>query len=231
MLRTEALEQYYGGSHILWDINLEVEEGSCMCLMGRNGVGKTTLLKTILGTVAARSGEITFQGTKLLGKPPEARARLGIGYVPQGREIFPQLTVEENLRTGLVARTDGAHSIPRLIFELFPVLESMLPRRGGDLSGGQQQQLAIGRALVSEPALLILDEPTEGIQPNVVREIGDVIMKLNRERGLTVLLVEQKLPFARRVADRFCIMRKGRIVADGSMEEMDDELVASHLSV
>lgn len=231
MLRTEALEQYYGGSHILWDINLEVEAGSCTCLMGRNGVGKTTLLKTILGTVPARSGEVTFQGTDLLGKPPEARARLGIGYVPQGREIFSQLTVEENLRTGLVARRDGGSSIPQQIFELFPVLESMLPRRGGDLSGGQQQQLAIGRALVSEPALLILDEPTEGIQPNVVREIGDVIMKLNRESGLTVLLVEQKLPFARRVADRFCIMQKGRLVADGSMDDMDDELVASHLSV
>ena len=231
MLQTRALEQYYGGSHILWDINFTVQEGSCTCLMGRNGVGKTTLLKTILGVVPARSGEVSFRAKSLLGAPPEARARLGIGYVPQGREIFSQLSVEENLRTGLVARKDGRSQIPDLVYELFPVLKSMLRRRGGDLSGGQQQQLAIARALVSEPSLLILDEPTEGIQPNVVREIGDVIQKLNRERGLTVLLVEQKLPFARRVADRFCLMQKGRIVADGSMDEMDDQLVASHLSV
>ena len=231
MLQTRALEQYYGGSHILWDINFTVQEGSCTCLMGRNGVGKTTLLKTILGVVPARSGEVSFQAKPLLGAPPEARARLGIGYVPQGREIFSQLSVEENLRIGLVARKDDRSQIPDLVYELFPVLKSMLRRRGGDLSGGQQQQLAIARALVSEPSLLILDEPTEGIQPNVVREIGDVILKLNREQGLTVLLVEQKLPFARRVADRFCLMQKGRIMAEGRMDEMDDELVASHLSV
>lgn len=231
MLQTRALEQYYGGSHILWDINFTVPEGSCTCLMGRNGVGKTTLLKTILGVVPARSGEVSFRAKSLLGAPPEARARLGIGYVPQGREIFSQLSVEENLRTGLVARKDGRSHIPELVYELFPILKSMLRRRGGDLSGGQQQQLAIARALVSEPSLLILDEPTEGIQPNVVHEIGDVIQKLNREQGLTVLLVEQKLPFARRVADRFCLMQKGRIVAEGSMDEMDDQLVASHLSV
>jgi len=199
--------------------------------MGRNGVGKTTLLKTILGVVPARSGEVSFQAKPLLGAPPEARARLGIGYVPQGREIFSQLSVEENLRTGLVARKDGRSHIPESVYELFPVLRTMLRRRGGDLSGGQQQQLAIARALVSEPSFLILDEPTEGIQPNVVREIGDVILKLNREQGLTVLLVEQKLPFARRVADRFCLMQKGRIMAEGRMDEMDDELVASHLSV
>lgn len=231
MLQIRALEQYYGGSHILWDINFTVPEGSCTCLMGRNGVGKTTLLKTILGVVPARSGEVSFRAKSLLGAPPEARARLGIGYVPQGREIFSQLSVEENLRTGLVARKDGRSHIPELVYELFPILKSMLRRRGGDLSGGQQQQLAIARALVSEPSLLILDEPTEGIQPNVVHEIGDVIQKLNREQGLTVLLVEQKLPFARRVADRFCLMQKGRIVAKGSMDEMDDQLVASHLSV
>ena len=231
MLQTRALEQYYGGSHILWDINFTVQDGSCTCLMGRNGVGKTTLLKTILGVVPARSGEVSFRAKSLLGAPPEARARLGIGYVPQGREIFSQLTVEENLRIGLVARKDGRSQIPDFVYELFPVLQSMLRRRGGDLSGGQQQQLAIARALVSEPSLLILDEPTEGIQPNVVREIGDVILKLNREQGLTVLLVEQKLPFARRVADRFCLMQKGRIMAEGRMDEMDDELVASHLSV
>jgi len=231
MLRTHALEQYYGGSHILWDIALEVEEGSCTCLMGRNGVGKTTLLKTIMGSVPARSGEISFRDTPLMGRPPELRARLGIGYVPQGREIFGQLTVEENLQVGLAGRSDRSQKIPGMVFDLFPVLGEMLERRGGDLSGGQQQQLAIGRALVSEPSLLILDEPTEGIQPNVVRQIGDVILELNRERGLTVLLVEQKLPFARRVADRFSIMEKGRLVAGGKMEQLDDELVAAHLSV
>ena len=231
MLRTQALQQYYGGSHILWDVCLEVEEGSCTCLMGRNGVGKTTLLKTIMGSVAVRSGEIFFGDTALAGRPPELRARLGIGYVPQGREIFGQLTVEENLQVGLAGRRDRSRQIPDLVFELFPVLGEMLDRRGGDLSGGQQQQLAIGRALVSEPQLLILDEPTEGIQPNVVRQIGDVILELNRERGLTVLLVEQKLPFARRVADRFSIMEKGRLVAGGAMAELDEELVAAHLSV
>lgn len=231
MLRTEALEQYYGGSHILWDVALQVEEGSCTCLMGRNGVGKTTLLKTIMGSVLARSGEISFRDTALMGRPPELRARLGIGYVPQGREIFGQLTVEENLQVGLAGRSDGSRTIPGLVFDLFPVLGEMLDRRGGDLSGGQQQQLAIARALVSEPTLLILDEPTEGIQPNIVRQIGDVILELNRERGLTVLLVEQKLPFARRVADRFSIMEKGRLVASGLMDHLDDELVSTHLSV
>ena len=231
MLRTRALEQYYGGSHILWDVALEVEEGSCTCLMGRNGVGKTTLLKTIMGSVPARGGEIDFRETSLVGRPPELRARLGIGYVPQGREIFGQLTVEENLQVGLAGRSDGSRTIPGLVFDLFPVLGEMLDRRGGDLSGGQQQQLAIGRALVSEPTFLILDEPTEGIQPNVVRQIGDVILELNRERGLTVLLVEQKLPFARRVADRFSIMEKGRLVASGPMDGLDDELVSTHLSV
>jgi urea transport system ATP-binding protein len=231
MLRTEALEQYYGGSHILWDVNLHVEEGSCTCLMGRNGVGKTTLLKTIMGSVPAKSGEIVFRDTPLMGRPPELRARLGIGYVPQGREIFGQLTVQENLQVSLAGRSDKSRTIPGLVFDLFPVLGEMLDRRGGDLSGGQQQQLAIGRALVSEPSLLILDEPTEGIQPNVVRQIGDVILELNRERGLTVLLVEQKLPFARRVADHFCIMEKGRLVANGLMDDLDDELVSTHLSV
>jgi urea transport system ATP-binding protein len=231
MLRTQALEQYYGGSHILWDVGLVVEEGSCTCLMGRNGVGKTTLLKTIMGSLTPRSGEILFHDTPLAGRPAELRARLGIGYVPQGREIFGQLTVEENLQVGLAGRRDGSGKIPGLVFELFPALREMLDRRGGDLSGGQQQQLAIARALVSEPSLLILDEPTEGIQPNVVRQIGDVILELNRERGLTVLLVEQKLPFAKRVADHFCIMEKGRLVAGGPIAELDDELVAAHLSV
>ncbi len=230
MLVTADLNQYYGGSHILWDVNLDVPQGSCTCLMGRNGAGKTTLLKTIMGTVPAASGSIRYKQQELRGAPPERRARLGIGYVPQGREIFGQLTVEENLRVGLAGRSDGVRELPELVFVLFPVLQEMLARRGGDLSGGQQQQLAIGRALVAEPQLLILDEPTEGIQPNLVKQIGDVILELN-ERGLTVLLVEQKLPFARRVANRYCIMEKGRVISSEALDELDDELIRRHLSV
>jgi len=199
--------------------------------MGRNGMGKTTLLKCIMGLLPATNGGISFEGTDLLRCTAEERARLGIGYVPQGREIFPQLTVEENLRVGLGIRKNGSRTIPERIYELFPVLKQMLRRRGGDLSGGQQQQLAIGRALVLEPKLLILDEPTEGIQPNIVHEIGDIILKLNKEEGLTVLLVEQKLPFARRVASEFCILDKGRKVAGGAIGELSDQFVRAHLSV
>ena len=229
MLAIKALNQFYGGSHTLWDVDFTVAEGSRMCLMGRNGMGKTTLLRCVMGLQPASSGAITFEGTELLQCPAEERARLGIGYVPQGREIFSQLTVEENLQVGL--RKNGPRSVPARIFELFPVLKQMLKRRGGDLSGGQQQQLAIGRALVLEPKLLILDEPTEGIQPNIVHEIGDIILKLNKEEGLTVLLVEQKLPFARRVASEFCILDKGRRVASGEIGELTDEVVRAHLSV
>jgi urea transport system ATP-binding protein len=199
--------------------------------MGRNGMGKTTLLKCIMGLLSATSGTLDFAGRDLLGLPAEARARLGIGYVPQGRDIFPQLTVEENLRVGLGVRKNGARSIPPKIFELFPVLKQMMRRLGGDLSGGQQQQLAIGRALVLEPTLLILDEPTEGIQPNIVHEIGDIILKLNREIGVTMLLVEQKLPFARRVASEFRILEKGRCVAGGPIDRLTDDVVGLHLSV
>jgi urea transport system ATP-binding protein len=199
--------------------------------MGRNGMGKTTLLKCIMGLLPVNSGSITFEGVDMRKRPAEERARIGIGYVPQGREIFSHLTVEENLRVGLGMRKNGARSIPQRIFDLFPVLKQMLNRRGGDLSGGQQQQLAIGRALVLEPKLLILDEPTEGIQPNVVHEIGDIILKLNRNEGLTVLLVEQKLPFARRVANSFSILTNGRRVADGTIGDLTDEIVRAHLSV
>jgi urea transport system ATP-binding protein len=231
LLVVKTLNQSYGGSHTLWDVDLEVPAGSRTCLMGRNGMGKTTLLKCIMGLLPVTSGEITFDGITLVGLAAEARARLGIGYVPQGREIFAQLTVEENLRVGLGIRKGGPRAIPPQVFELFPVLKQMLSRRGGDLSGGQQQQLAIGRALVLEPTLLILDEPTEGIQPNIVHEIGDIILKLNREMGLTVLLVEQKLPFARRVASEFRILEKGRCVASGGIAELTDDVVRAHLSV
>lgn len=231
MLKIDQLNQFYGESHTLWDLNLDVPEGEVTVLMGRNGVGKTTLLQCIMGLLKVRSGEMTYQGQSLAGVDAENRANLGIGYVPQGRQIFPLLTVEENLLIGLPARRDKLRNIPPFIFELFPVLKQMLNRRGGDLSGGQQQQLAIGRALVLDPKLLILDEPTEGIQPNIVHEIGDIIRKLNQEIGLTVLLVEQKLPFARRVGDRFCLLDRGRQVAMGEMRELDEGLIHKYLTV
>jgi urea transport system ATP-binding protein len=231
VLQVNALNQFYAGSHTLWEVDLDVPKGSRTCLMGRNGMGKTTLLKCIMGLLPAASGEIRFNDQDLRAQPPEARARLGIGYVPQGRDIFPQLTVEENLRVGIGVRKDGPRTIPPKIYDLFPILKKMRQRRGGDLSGGQQQQLAIGRALVLEPSLLILDEPTEGIQPNIVHEIGDIILNLNAEAGLTVLVVEQKLPFARRVASDFRILEKGRCVAGGPIGELTDEQVRAHLSV
>ncbi|MGB0733259.1 MAG: urea ABC transporter ATP-binding subunit UrtE, partial [Pontibacterium sp.] len=199
MISIQNVDQLYGGTQILWDLNLEIEAGSCTCIMGRNGVGKTTLLKCLMGLLPINSGQILLEGEPLHNKAASLRAHEGIGYVPQGRDIFPMLTVEENLRMGLPARKDKSKEIPEKIFELFPVLGEMMHRRGGDLSGGQQQQLAIGRALVIEPKVLILDEPNEGIQPNIVKQIGDVILKLNEEDGLTVILVEQKLGFARRV--------------------------------
>src|SRR5580658_5518497 len=230
-LTITGLNQFYGGSHTLWDVDLAVAPGARMGLTGRYGMGKTTLLKSVMGLQATRSGGVTFDGTDLLKCPAEQRARLGIGYVPQGREIFSQLTVEENLRIGLEVRKNGARSIPPRIFELFPVLKQMRNRRGGDLSGGQQQQLAIGRALVLEPTLLILDEPTEGIQPNIVHEIGSIILELNRVAGVTMLLVEQKLPFARRVASDFRILEKGRSVANGPIDQLTDEVAHEHLSV
>jgi urea transport system ATP-binding protein len=231
MLTIKTLNQFYGGSHTLWDVDLTVPAGSRMCLMGRNGMGKTTLLRCIMGLQPVTSGGISFEGDELLKRAAEERARLGIGYVPQGREIFSQLTVEENLRVGLGVRKNGPKAVPERIYNLFPVLKKMLRRRGGDLSGGQQQQLAIGRALVLEPKLLILDEPTEGIQPNIVHEIGDIVLRLNKEEGLTVLLVEQKLPFARRVASEFCVLDKGRRVAAGPIEGLTDEVVKEYLSV
>ncbi|MCE8015400.1 urea ABC transporter ATP-binding subunit UrtE [Halomonas sp. MCCC 1A17488] len=232
MLEIDKLNQFYGESHTLWDLDLAVPAGQCTCVMGRNGVGKTTLMKAIMGEVAVASGSIRYaDDVELTRRRVEDRSRLGIGYVPQGRQIFPLLTVEENLRTGLAARGDGRRTIPERIFELFPVLEEMKHRRGGDLSGGQQQQLAIGRALVIEPRLLILDEPGEGIQPNIVTLIGEVIRKLIAEDGLTVLLVEQKLPFARKYADRFAIMDRGRPVARGEIGELTDALIKEHLTV
>ncbi len=231
MMIINNLDHYYGESHTLWNICLEIDKGVCMCLMGRNGVGKTTLLKCIMGLESASNGEINFNGIDFFKKAAEQRARHRIGYVPQGREIFSQLTVEENLITGLKSRADKKKKLPDFIYELFPVLKDMLNRRGGDLSGGQQQQLAIGRALAIEPELLILDEPTEGIQPNIVSEIADIIKKLNQELGLTVLLVEQKLSFAKKVASNFGIMEKGRMVAEGGIASLSEDLIDRYLKV
>jgi urea transport system ATP-binding protein len=230
-LAIKNVEQFYGESHTLWDVSINLAPGQCTCLMGRNGVGKTTLLKTVMGLVPAKSGSVQFESTELLGKKTPQRAKLGIGYVPQGREIFPQMSVEDNLKLGLSSRRDKVRTIPEKIYELFPVLKDMKNRRGGDLSGGQQQQLAIGRAMVLDPKLLILDEPAEGIQPNIVADIGNLIQRLCKEFGLTVLLVEQKLPFVRKFADHFVILDKGRVVAGGELPALTEQLVARHLVV
>ncbi|AWB68673.1 urea ABC transporter ATP-binding subunit UrtE [Saccharobesus litoralis] len=231
MIQLENVNQKYGGTQILWDLNMQIKPGSRTCIMGRNGVGKTTLLKCIMGLLPIASGDLSLNGESLNKRSVESRPQLGIGYVPQGRDIFPQLTVEENLKLSLNCKRQTSKTIPEHIFELFPVLKEMLQRRGGDLSGGQQQQLAIARALVLNPDVLILDEPNEGIQPNIVQLIRDVLLKLNREQGMTIILVEQKLPFARAVGQEFHLMEKGQVIASGAMEELTDELVAQYLAV
>jgi len=231
VISINKINQKYGGTQILWDLDLAITPGSRTCIMGRNGVGKTTLLKCLMGLLPVSNGQMLFDGEEIQHKSAESRAHMGIGYVPQGRDIFPLLTVEENLLVGLPCRKDGAKKIPDKIFELFPVLSDMLQRRGGDLSGGQQQQLAIGRALVIDPKVLILDEPNEGIQPNIVKQIGDVILKLNEEEGLTVILVEQKLGFAKRVGEEFRLMEKGRVVASDKMSNLTEDLIKQHLAV
>jgi len=231
MLHIEKLNHYYGESHTLWDVDLAVPKGRCTCLMGRNGVGKTTLLNCIMGLLPARSGHIRLDQTEISRQAADRRASLGVGYVPQGRQIFPLLTVEENLSIGLTTGRQKIKKIPDLVFDLFPVLRQMLGRLGGDLSGGQQQQLAIGRALVLQPSLLILDEPTEGIQPNIVQEIGAIVRRLCAELGITVLLVEQKLGFTRAVADRFAIMDRGRVVVTEEIAQLDERMIQQYLTV
>jgi urea transport system ATP-binding protein len=220
----EGLNQYYGGSHILRDVSFELPAGKVTALLGRNGVGKTTLLKTLMGLVPARTGRVSFENRDLTKASPHLRARAGLGYVPQGREIFPRLTVQENL-------VMGAASIPERVFELFPVLRQMLARRGGDLSGGQQQQLAIGRALAMKPRLLILDEPTEGIQPSIIKEIERAIRALAASGEMAILLVEQYYDFARSLADQYLVMERGEIVARGRGADMDADGVRRRLTV
>ncbi|WP_339720403.1 urea ABC transporter ATP-binding subunit UrtE [uncultured Paraglaciecola sp.] len=231
MITLSAVNQKYGGTQILWDLDLTIKPGSRTCIMGRNGVGKTTLLKTIMGLLPISSGKLTFGDRDISNSSVELRPDIGIGYVPQGRHIFPQLTVEENLTVSLNCKRQTSKTIPEHVFELFPVLKEMLHRRGGDLSGGQQQQLAIGRALVLNPEVLILDEPNEGIQPNIVQLIRDVLLKLNKEQGMTIILVEQKLPFARAVGEEFVLMEKGQVISSGPMTGLTDELVGQYLAV
>jgi urea transport system ATP-binding protein len=231
MLQTANLNIFYGDSHVVRDVSFLIPEGKIVCLMGRNGVGKTTVMKTLMGLLPARSGRISFGGEDITNLPPYRRARSGIGYAPQGREIIPNLTVEENLLIGLEAKANASRAIPPLIFELFPVLKTMLQRRGGDLSGGQQQQLSIARALASGPKLLLLDEPTEGIQPSIIKEIIHAIKKLKEQGGLSILVVEQFVSFVRGAGDYFYIMEKGAIAAEGEIPNLSDDLIRKHLAV
>ena len=230
MLRIENLNQYYGGSHILRNLSFEVTTGQVTSLLGRNGVGKSTLLKCLMGLVPAASGAITFDGRDITREPSHQRVRAGIGYVPQGREIFPRLTVQENLLMGLAPKPAGTPLPPR-IFEMFPVLKQMLKRRGGDLSGGQQQQLAIGRALASSPKLLILDEPTEGIQPSIIKDIERAIRMLAEEGGMAILLVEQYYDFARSLAGQYLLMERGEFIKRGAGADMEQDGVRDLLAV
>ncbi|MEM9542512.1 MAG: urea ABC transporter ATP-binding subunit UrtE [Cyanobacteria bacterium P01_E01_bin.42] len=233
MLNISQLNVYYGESHILRNVDLNVTAGQMVCLIGRNGVGKTTLLKTIMGLLKPRLGTIKYQGEDIIQKTTDRRAKMGIGYVPQGREIIPRITVKENLLLGLEARPQGRKGkdkIPDQIFELFPVLKTMLNRMGGDLSGGQQQQLAIARALMGQPQLLLLDEPTEGIQPSIILEIEEAVRGIIKTTGISVLLVEQHLHFVRQ-ADRYYAMQKGGIVASGSTSELSQDVIQKFLAV
>lgn len=231
MLEIKNINQFYGQSHTIWDLSLDIQQGNCTCLMGRNGVGKTTLTKIIMGLLPIKSGEIVYEGKEISSMQAHERASLAIGYVPQGREIFSSLSVKENLEIGVIANRNKIKKIPDKIYDLFPVLKDMQNRKGGDLSGGQQQQLAIARALCIDPKLLILDEPSEGIQPNIVAQIGSVIDYLTTEENMAVLLVEQKLPFARKHGDDFYLLDRGSVVANGSIEDLSDEIIKKYLSV
>ncbi len=230
MLEVEDLHQYYGGSHILRGVGFTARAGEVTVVLGRNGVGKTTLLKSLMGLVPIRSGSVKLAGQPITGSTPFERARLGVGFVPQGREIFGRLTVEENLRMGLASKP-GSTAIPAELYELFPVLKQMLGRRGGDLSGGQQQQLAIARALAAGPRLLILDEPTEGIQPSIIKDIGRVIRKLADRGSMAILLVEQYYDFAAELADQYLVMERGAVVQRGRGQDMHADGVKARMSI
>lgn len=230
MLKARNLFSYYGKSPILQDINFTLERGKLLAVMGRNGVGKTTLMRTLMGLTDRTDGELEFDGRSINMMRTSDRAMLGIAYIPQGREIIPRFTVRESIVMGTYARPDRKRDIPEFIFDLFPILSEFMDRRGGDLSGGQQQQLAIARALAMEPQLMILDEPTEGIQPNIVQQIYDVITRLNRDHGITIILVEQNIPYIRGMADQFLVVDKGRIAVAGSGSELSDEIIDRHLT-
>ena len=231
MLAFAHVDSFYDRSHILHDVCLDVPEAKITAVLGRNGTGKTTLLKTLMGLTDRMAGEIRLDATDLGAEPTFRRARAGIAYVPQGREIFPDFSIRENILMGSFARADGKREIPTLIAELFPYLMNNLDRNGGVLSGGQQQQLAIARALAANPKIILLDEPNEGIQPSIVEEIENLIIRLNRDFGLTVVLVEQNVSFVRRAAHRFAMMEKGRVVASGEIGELSDALVQRHMAV
>ena len=232
MLTVQTINQYYGGSHTLRSVSLSLQKGECLALLGRNGVGKTTLLKCLMGVVPVRSGSIHFNGKDVTHLAPHQRAAAGMAYVPQGRDIFARLTVEENILMGMATKpAASSRRIKEEVFDLFPVLKTMLARRGGDLSGGQQQQLAIARALVSEPRLIILDEPTEGIQPSIIKDIANVIRLLRARGDIGILLCEQYFDFARQLADEFVVLSRGEVVAAGDRSRIDDDDVRRHLSV
>ena len=234
VLEIKSLNTFYGESHILRDVDLTVKQSEMVCLIGRNGVGKTTLLKSLIGLLKPKKGEIVLNGNSIIRKEPHQRAKLGIAYVPQGREIIPYLTVEENLLMGLEALPGGLiknKKIDETIYDLFPVLRDFLKRKGGDLSGGQQQQLAIARALASDPKLLLLDEPTEGIQPNIVEQIEECITRLNRELKLTIVLVEQNVDFARKAASHFAMIENGTCKVDGKIEALTAKIVSQYMTI
>ena len=231
LLEVREIDTFYGASHILHSLSLSMERGAIECILGRNGVGKTTLLRSVIGLTPPRRGAIIFKGNDITRMRVNRRARLGIGYVPQGREIFPDISVIDNLRLGLVARSDGMTRVPDEIFDFFPMLRQLADRQGGVLSGGEQQQVAIARALCSNPELLLLDEPTEGIQPSVVEEIERILRRIHQEKKLTILLVEQKLEFAKNVAQAFTIMVKGRVAREADVHSLTDDVVREYLTI
>lgn len=231
MLELANVDGFYGRSRALQSVSMTVENGDFFSVLGRNGVGKTTLLRTILGLMTRTTGSIRLDGEELIAKPTHERSRAGVGYVPQGRGILPAFTVRENLMVGTFAAKDGGGHIGEWVLELFPILKEFLNRRGGNLSGGQQQQLAIARALLSEPKVMLLDEPTEGIQPNIVEQIEDVLIDLNRKQGLTIVLVEQNIAFARRASRHFAIFNRGSVAIGGSIDQLSDDLIHQHLVV